>query len=87
MKKVYSKPEIMFEDFTLCTNIAAGCEEQDVLPSSGKQGCGIAFGPLVIFVSGVCSSTQGVTAVGTDDGEYNGICYQVPTTGVNIFGS
>ena len=25
MKKIYSKPEIMFDSFTLTTNIAAGC--------------------------------------------------------------
>ena len=33
MRKAYSKPQIMFEDFTLSTNIAAGCEVKTNTPS------------------------------------------------------
>ncbi len=32
MKKIYSKPEIMFDSFTLTTNIAAGCGKKNRYP-------------------------------------------------------
>ena len=87
MKKVYSKPEIMFEDFTLSTSIAGGCEHQDVTPTTSQTGCGLNFGPDVIFVAGVCSTAEGVEPYGPDDGVYNGICYHVPGSYGNIFAS
>ena len=83
MKKEYTKPQIMFEDFTLSTNIAAGCEHQNVLPTNGTQGCGMAYGNLVIFVdTNACD-----LSVGRDDGEYGGICYHVPADQGNVFTS
>jgi hypothetical protein len=87
MKKVYTKPEIMFEDFTLSTNIAGNCEHQDVLPTTNQQGCGLIFGPDVIFISGLCTVSEGVIPEGPDDGSYNGICYHVPSSYDNIFAS
>ena len=83
MKKAYTKPAIMFEDFTLSTNIAADCEHQNVLPSLGQTGCGIDFGNLVVFVENVLCSLS----VGVDDGKYNTICYNIPAGGENIFTS
>ena len=41
MKKTYSKPEIVFENFVLSTNIAANC---DVIISTADSGnCGIEW--------------------------------------------
>lgn len=86
MRKTYSKPEIVFEGFTLSTNIAAGCETKVDGPSSGE--CGLNFGDLVIFVDEFtgCNNNNGVVVEG-DDGSYNGICYHVPTGNNNLFNS
>ena len=82
MKKLYSKPEIMFENFTLSTNIAAGCEVKTNLQAEG--GCG--YQPprqnKVIFTNELqgCTTTQA-------DGLYNGICYDTPSENYNLFNS
>lgn len=85
MKKVYSKPEIMFEDFTLSVNIAGDCEEKTNLPSNST--CGMDFSGLKVFLDGIsgCSDIT-VTNLG-GDGEYNGICYHIPTGDKNLFNS
>lgn len=80
MKKAYMKPEIMFEDFSLSQNIAAGCEEKITNPSQDQ--CGIEFGQEVLFVASlgdVCTPDGQlmVEDVGGGDGVYNGICYHV----------
>lgn len=87
MKKVYEKPQFMFESFEMSTNIASGCQHTNVTYSSGQTGCGYQVGgdrfnnETTIFTSEVsCEATQ-------DDGVYNGICYHVPTAGNNIFNS
>lgn len=86
MKKAYNAPEILFESFSMSTNIAAGCETIIDNPSSGN--CGLEFGDLVIFVGDFtgCKSNDGVVVEG-DDGNYNGICYHVPTGNNNLFNS
>ena len=81
MKKTYSKPQIMFEDFTLCTNIAAGCAyTEDVVPTMGEPDCGVKVDEWIIFANGVCQ-------YGFDDGSYNNICYYVPNSSTILFGS
>lgn len=85
MKKVYSKPEIMFEDFSLNNAIAAGCEATTNLPSSNQ--CGIDFSGVVVFIQEMTGCTDiKVDNVG-GDGEYNGLCYHVPTGNNNLFTS
>lgn len=85
MKKTYEKPEIMFENFTLTTNIAGDCEVKTWTPNSGNCAYEITdeFGDTsAIFTSamtGICTTTEA-------DGEYNGICYHVPY-GDNLFNS
>ena len=87
MKKTYMKPEIMFEDFTLTTNIAAGCESQDVNASTINS-CGLDFSGLQVFIVGMtgCSHIQVEDPDGDGDGEYANICYHNPS-GNNIFNS
>lgn len=84
MKKTYSKPEIVFESFSLSQNIAAGCEVKTNTPAQSE--CGIDFGGYMIFLDEMtgCSDIP-VTSEG-GDGEYNGICYHVPN-GENLFNS
>ncbi len=85
MKKVYSKPEIMFEDFTLSTSIAGGCDVQTNLPSQNQ--CGMDFSGLTVFMTGMTGCTDiAVENVG-GDGQWNEICYHVPTGDQNLFTS
>lgn len=77
MKRVYSKPQIYFESFSLSQNIAAGCEVKTNTPAQGQ--CGVNYGPFVVFLDSVGSQCTGdgrVQDVG-GDGEYGGICYHV----------
>lgn len=83
MKKVYSKPEIMFESFAASTDIAAGCEAKTNTPNN-LDGCGYKPEGVTysIFMTGMhgCDREYG-------DGAYNGICYHVPTENNNLFNS
>lgn len=86
MKKKYMKPEIMFESFTLSTNIAGDCRwTTNVVPVESKTGCGYVDPAdrhgYVIFTSLMSCNTH------EDDGEYNGICYDVPAEGMQMFSS
>ena len=78
MKKTYSKPEIVFESFTMSTNVAANCEVVDPHdPRLYFTGVGYAF-------------TKGceVSVSEGGDGEFNGICYHIPDGGkLNLFAS
>ncbi len=80
MKKIYSKPEIMFEDFSLNENIAAGCEFKTSL--QGPDACGYDAGRQgVIFVEGVTGCVY--KQPDTNDS----LCYHVPVNTANIFNS
>lgn len=84
MKKKYIKPNIIFESFTLSTNIAGDCEVKTNLPSNNT--CGMDFSGLHVFLDSVtgCSDIQ-ITDEG-GDGDFNQICYHVPS-GENLFNS
>ena len=83
MKKVYSKPEVMFESFALSTSIA-GCAFETNLPSL-EASCGYVttggFGTITVFVS-----EPNCTYV-PPNGEYGNICYHNPTAENGLFGS
>ncbi len=85
MKKVYTKPEIMFEDFSLSTMIASCGNEATHDASLGKWGCkgyyDDQFG-VVLFTSDF-NGCKYVEA----DGDFNGYCYDVPQISLNLFGS
>ena len=84
MKKTYSKPEIMFESFTMSTNIAAGCENTFGLYSRGVCGFPGDAPNMNIFnknAGGDC------TVDGGDADEYDGLCYHVPLESDNLFNS
>ena len=79
MKKIYSKPEIMFEDFTLNESIAGPCEVKTHTPAQGQ--CGVEFGPFIVFMSTTnCNFIQ-------DNQEYDGFCYHIPSESNNLFNS
>ena len=81
MKKAYIKPEIMFEDFTLTTNIAAGCEVKTNTPTQGTCGLPMSNGGSV-FVD----STTGCN-IPVGNNAYNNTCYDVPTPDNTLFHS
>jgi hypothetical protein len=81
MKKAYSTPDIFFENFSLSTNIAAGCEEK---PFNLVEGCGVKWSKgQILFVDGVSDNcTKKVTS---GDANYNGLCYHNPSESYNVF--
>ena len=83
-KRLYNKPEIVFEDFSLSTNIALGCDVKTHTPAAEKCGLEVVTGKFV-FISELtgCNYTAGVTP----EGIYNGICYDVPTESNDLFNS
>ena len=86
MRKTYSKPEIMFESFTLSSNIAGDCERVVGNPSKGS--CGILGnepGIDNLFSSSV-KGTDGCQMC-TDVDNYDGYCYHVPTEDYTLFNS
>lgn len=84
MKKIYSKPQIVFDSFELSQSIAAGCEYKS---NHAYGSCALdvdepGWNTTTLFVSGV-----GDCSTKTQDGVYNGICYHVPTDDKNVFSS
>ena len=82
MKKNYSKPDIFFDNFSLCNSIAAFCARPTNTPVRGT--CALMIGGKPLFLSGV-SQCYFVVEDGTP--EYDGICYHVPTDTTSIFNS
>lgn len=80
MKKIYSKPEIVFESFSLCQNIAAGCEIRTNTPSQMQCAYGENDFGTPLFL-------QGVSACKVTTQENETLCYHIPTEGNNIFNS
>ena len=81
-KKIYSKPEILFEDFSLSTNIAAGCEK---VPFSNVENCGVKWGKLVLFGEEGYSNCSNKIIEGKNS--YDNLCYHNPNEGFNVFNS
>lgn len=73
MKKVYSKPVIIFESFQMTSNIANTCEDKIYSETT----CFIEHGWDKFFTTGV---TSVCTAEDVD-------CYHVPENNPNVFGS
>ena len=87
MKKVYKKPAIVFENFSLSTNIAGDCEAKTNTPTSA-QGCG--YQPEGVTYT-IFLTTMGGCDRKFEDGAanppYNGICYHVPSSLNSVFNS
>lgn len=89
MKKNYCAPMIEFEDFTLCTNIAAGCE---VTTDHAMYICQYVYGrgstKVNVFAAEYnCEYSQGVVEEADGSFSYNGVCYHVPVESNNLFTS
>ena len=80
MKKSYEAPEILFEDFSLSTNIATNCE---VTANHTDNVCGLNWGRFVLFTVGVINSCN--RSVEDTGGLYDGLCYHNPSDDNNLF--
>lgn len=86
MKKTYSKPEILFESFTMSTNIAGDCEVRTNLPSNLT--CGVWFeGVGFVFVTGMNGCGEFPVDMDKETASFNGLCYHVPDSNNNLFNS
>lgn len=83
MKKKYTKPMIIIEDFSLDTTIAGSCDVKTDTQGYGE--CGLDMSGITIFLDGMSGCTFPIKNVG-GDGEHNGLCYHVPTDS-NLFNS
>ena len=88
MKKLYSAPDIFFEDFSLSTNIAAGCE---VKPVNNAAVCAVQYWRTFIFVNDINACEKKIHDGALDDNHVdsknNGLCYHVPNSVFNVFNS
>ena len=84
MKKEYKKPEIMFEDFSLNTNIAGNCENLVNNPQQGTCAV-ITSGGFAVFDGDVpeCVYTAQQLGINAEDG----FCYHIPVEYNNLFNS
>lgn len=83
MKKVYSKPEILFENFATSTSIAAGCDGPKVGPVVDSCFVG-GTGDVHMFDSDM----QNVCYYTPQPGDpFDGYCYHTPTDSNNLFNS
>jgi hypothetical protein len=86
MSRAYSKPTIIYEDFSLSTSVA-NCEEKTNLPS--YLACGLPLpGVGTVFVDGNTGCKLKPSALdpkAPSDQIYNGVCYHVPYEHNNLF--
>lgn len=82
MTEKYVKPQIIFEEFSLSTNIAAGCNR--IVDNQSKGVCAfVGTGNIVVFDNQVGKAC--VYKVDTDN--WDGFCYHVPTDTNDLFNS
>ena len=87
MKKLYTKPEIMFESFLMSANIAAGCENINSNPTVDKCAY-IIPGTEFSAEKHVFSANVGdACTTKNDNGKYDYLCYHTPTDTTNLFSS
>lgn len=82
MKKTYTKPDIMFDSFSLCSSIAAGCARPIGNQSQGNCPLMVSGNPHFLSSVTVCW-----TVIEDGSPQYDGICYHVPTDSTNLFNS
>ena len=87
MGKIYTKPDIVFESFSLSTSIAAGCEVKTNTPYAGT--CGFKFGAVTVFITGVTGCTYKLPFERDNwvDENGNAFCYHNPSEDSNLFNS
>lgn len=82
MKKNYSAPEIMFEDFVLSTSLAACRYSAQFAENSCAWDDPRDHFEFVVFTNDITACVYKA-----QDGKYNGICYHNPSDDCNVFSS
>lgn len=89
MKKVYKKPLVILENFSLSTSIAGDCEVKT--DTQSRNTCGMDFSGITVFLDTMagCSGDDDIPITSENgDGESDdGICYHVSSNGYNLFTS
>lgn len=84
MKRAYEKPEILFENFSLCTDISVGCE---VISNQSYGSCvyedNDGRGNVLVVFTETVAGCQHKPA----NGDYNGLCYHNPSITNTLFTS
>ena len=85
MKIKYSKPDIMYESFSLSTSIASTCAIKTGTDLQAAKQCGYDYGGVILFLEGMTKACQ----IEIEDGSpyFDSICYHVPTTATGLFNS
>ena len=80
MKKVYEKPEIMFESFASSTNIAGDCLK--IIDTFSYGLCGFVYDDEhTVFTTDfpdACTTTNGEVDGDEDDNLFDFVCYHNP---------
>ena len=79
MKKKYSKPIVIVEDFSLQTSIAAGCQFKTDTQVEGA--CGYPTRNGIIFTDEIVGCEY------KRPDQFDSICYHVPTDTSDLFNS
>ena len=85
MKKVYTAPQILFESFTMSTNIAGDCESFVNNPTKGTCGVLGSAPGMNLFLSTV-TGADGCQIYVTET-DTDAFCYHAPTEYNNLFNS
>lgn len=75
MKKAYEKPMILFENFSLSTNIAGDCESIVGEHARGICGITVSSGDVIFSGNAVCNSTPGGFYGNEEEDIWDGFCY------------
>ena len=85
MKKTYSKPMIVFEDFSLSTSITANCDIR--INNSSENVCAyITRTGNEVFTDKVTGCDYKAVD-GSPADNYDSICYHIPTETTDLFNS
>ena len=84
MKKKYSKPDIMYEDFTPSTSIAAGCTYE---ADAALYECGVPYDMWTLFNSTLGDVCSLPVENMSGQGGWGEVCYHNPIPGNNVFTS
>lgn len=87
MKKEYSKPIVVFENFSMSTNIAGTCNRIVNNPTQGVCGIPGSAPGSDLFSQDVQGCVILDEFFDGNDGKYDGFCYHVPEGGPSLFNS
>ena len=86
MKSIYISPEIVYEDFSLSTNIAGNCESIVGNPTQGT--CAVqGTGGVAVFDGTVSACVFTPGSFGQPEDKWDGFCYHVPIESQSLFNS